>query len=126
MVDCLLAHAFVDDDGAFGNPVLVVIEPDGGGLPQDRRQALADRLGIPAVAFVRSAPARRTEIAIHGSYGLPIRFGGHPVLGTHSPFSTGGRCGSCTAGARSSAPPRPVTGWSNSVGGAWCGRRTRK
>ncbi|GCD40654.1 PhzF family phenazine biosynthesis protein [Streptomyces paromomycinus] len=82
MVDCLLAHAFVDDDGAFGNPVLVVIEPDGGGLPQERRQALADRLGIPAVAFVRSAPARRTEIAIHGSYGLPIRFGGHPVLGT--------------------------------------------
>ncbi|MGW7553629.1 PhzF family phenazine biosynthesis protein [Streptomyces rimosus] len=82
MVDCLLAHAFVDDNGEFGNPVLVVIEPDGGGLPQDRRQELADRLGIPAVAFVRSPPARRTSIAIHGSYGLPIRFGGHPVLGT--------------------------------------------
>ena len=82
MVECLLARAFVDDDGDFGNPVLVVAEPEDAALSGERRQELADRLGIPAVVFVQSPPGNRTTVSIHGSYGLPISFGGHPVLGT--------------------------------------------
>ncbi|HEX5568620.1 MAG TPA: PhzF family phenazine biosynthesis protein [Streptomyces sp.] len=88
MVDCALARAFVNPEGEFGNAALVILEPAGTSVDEGERQALADRLGIPATVFVRpsregdgGAPARR-EVRIHGAYGQPIRFGGHPLLAT--------------------------------------------
>ncbi|MDT0379347.1 PhzF family phenazine biosynthesis protein [Streptomyces sp. DSM 42041] len=79
MVACQLARAFVDADGAHGNPALVVVEPEHRRASEPERQALADALGIPAVVFVADEQGR---VHIHGSYGTPIRFGGHPLLAT--------------------------------------------
>ncbi|WNV84948.1 hypothetical protein [Umezawaea sp. Da 62-37] len=67
-------------DGAYGNPALVVMEPEHAAVTSEQRQALADRLGVPATVFVQD-PVRGL-VSIHGSYGQPIRFGGHPLLGT--------------------------------------------
>ncbi|MEV5711059.1 PhzF family phenazine biosynthesis protein [Actinoallomurus sp. NPDC052274] len=80
MTVCMLARAFVNAEGEYGNPALVVIEPDGASVTADERQALATRLGIPATVFVRDDA--RGVVAIHGSYGQAIRFGGHPLLAT--------------------------------------------
>ncbi|WP_431981507.1 PhzF family phenazine biosynthesis protein [Streptomyces qinglanensis] len=84
MVTCVLARAFVNGDGEFGNPALVVLEPGGVRLDGARRQALADELGVPATVFVPAAGSGsgRREVRIHGSYGQAIRFGGHPLLAT--------------------------------------------
>jgi predicted PhzF superfamily epimerase YddE/YHI9 len=80
MTVCLLAHAFVNAEGADGNPALVVVEPTGSTATKESRQDLATRLGIPAIVFVRDVA--RGMVSIHGSYGQEIQFGGHPLLAT--------------------------------------------
>ncbi|MBO2454438.1 PhzF family phenazine biosynthesis protein [Actinomadura barringtoniae] len=80
MTVALLAHAFVNVDGDFGNPALVIVEPEGSNASAEQRQELATALGIPATVFVRDAA--RGELSIHSNYGQEIRFGGHPLLGT--------------------------------------------
>lgn len=80
MVNCLLIRAFVNGEGAHGNPALVVLEPEGASATDGQRQELASRLGIPATVFVQDA--RRGLVSIHSSYGQTIRFGGHPLLAT--------------------------------------------
>ncbi|MGW7002434.1 PhzF family phenazine biosynthesis protein [Streptomyces sp. NPDC054933] len=80
MITCMLARAFVNADGAHGNPALVVVEPADTYVTGEERQALATRLGIPATVFVRD-PGRGL-VSIHSSYGQQIRFGGHPLLAT--------------------------------------------
>ncbi|ETK34950.1 PhzF family phenazine biosynthesis protein [Microbispora sp. ATCC PTA-5024] len=80
MTDCLLAHAFMNADGSFGNPALVVVEPEGVSVTREQRQALATRLGIPAVVFVQNLA--HGIVSIHGNYGQEIQFGGHPLLAT--------------------------------------------
>lgn len=77
---CMLARAFVNADGAYGNPTLVIIEPKGATPTSQQRQDLADDLAIPATVFVQDAAEGR--VSIHGNYGSPIRFGGHPSLAT--------------------------------------------
>jgi predicted PhzF superfamily epimerase YddE/YHI9 len=80
MTVALLAHAFVNADGEFGNPALVIVEPENADVSAEQRQALATALGIPATVFVRDAA--RGELSIHSNYGQEIRFGGHPLLAT--------------------------------------------
>jgi len=80
MTVALLAHAFVNADGDFGNPALVIAEPEGSGVTAEQRQDLATALGIPATVFVQDAA--RGELSIHSDYGQEIRFGGHPLLAT--------------------------------------------
>ena len=77
---CWLAHAFVNAEGAFGNPALVVVEPPGALVTAEQRQELAVRLGVPATVFVRDV--ERGIVGIYGSYDQEIRFGGHPLLAT--------------------------------------------
>jgi predicted PhzF superfamily epimerase YddE/YHI9 len=74
----MLARAFVNADGAHGNPALVIVEPEGATPTSQQRQDLADDLAIPATVFVQDAAEGR--VRIHGNYGSPIRFGGHPSL----------------------------------------------
>jgi predicted PhzF superfamily epimerase YddE/YHI9 len=76
----LLVRAFINADRTFGNPALVVVEPEGARVTAAQRQDLATRLGIPATVFVHD-PASGS-VSIHGSYGQEIRFGGHPLLAT--------------------------------------------
>lgn len=71
-----MVRAFVGPDGDFGNPALIVLEPDDP-TSAERRADLAVRLGVPAVVFVSGSTVR-----IYGSYGSEILFGGHPVLAT--------------------------------------------
>lgn len=76
-------RAFVGDDGAGGNPALVVQEAPGDDWQDADRLRVAVESGVPATVFVadgESAVARR--IRIFGSYGMPIAFGGHPTLAT--------------------------------------------
>ncbi|MGQ5639028.1 MULTISPECIES: PhzF family phenazine biosynthesis protein [unclassified Streptomyces] len=80
MTACWMVRAFVNAEGMFGNPALVVAEPDGASVTSAQRQELATRLGVPATVFVRDADQGR--ISIHSSYGQSIRFGGHPLLAT--------------------------------------------
>jgi predicted PhzF superfamily epimerase YddE/YHI9 len=74
----MLARAFVNADGAHGNPALVIIEPEGAMTTSQQRQNLADYLAIPATVFVQDTVEGR--VSIHSNYGSPIRFGGHPSL----------------------------------------------
>ncbi|MGI5417900.1 PhzF family phenazine biosynthesis protein [Actinomadura luteofluorescens] len=78
MTTCMLARAFVNAEGAHGNPALVVVEPEGATATSQQRQDLADDLAVPATVFVHDAAEGR--VSIHSNYGLPIRFGGHPSL----------------------------------------------
>ena len=71
-----MVRAFVGPEGDFGNPALIVLEPEDGASAEQRAD-LAVRLGVPAVVFVTG-----TKVKIYGSYGSEIRFGGHPVLAT--------------------------------------------
>lgn len=80
VVVCQLAQAFVNEDGAFGNPALVILEPPGTSVTAEQRRELAVRLGVPATVFVRDA--ERGIVGIYGSYDQEIRFGGHPLLAT--------------------------------------------
>jgi predicted PhzF superfamily epimerase YddE/YHI9 len=76
----MLARAFVNADGAHGNPALVIVEPEGVKTTSQQRQDLADDLAIPATVFVQGAVEGR--VGIHSTHGSPIRFGGHPSLAT--------------------------------------------
>ncbi|MWA07624.1 PhzF family phenazine biosynthesis protein [Actinomadura sp. LD22] len=80
MINCWYVRAFVDAEGAHGNPALVVVEPEGSSVTAVQRQELATRLGVPATVFVHDAATGR--VSIHGNYGQAIRFGGHPLLAT--------------------------------------------
>jgi predicted PhzF superfamily epimerase YddE/YHI9 len=72
-----MVRAFVGAGGDFGNPALVVLEPDGSTLVDVQRAESAIRLGVPAIVF-----AAGNTVRIYGSYGAEIAFGGHPVLAT--------------------------------------------
>jgi predicted PhzF superfamily epimerase YddE/YHI9 len=80
MINSWLVRAFVNAEGAHGNPALVIVEPEGNSVTAVQRQELATRLGVPATVFVQDATAGR--VSIHSNYGQSIRFGGHPLLAT--------------------------------------------
>lgn len=89
MVAAQLVRAFVNADRRFGNPALVVAEPEGARVTAAGRQELAGRLGVPATVFVHHGGEGR--VSIHGSYGQEIRFGGHPLLATVEALHRWGR-----------------------------------
>lgn len=69
---------FVGPDGRGGNPLGVIL--DGAAVPaEDRRQALAARLGFSETVFVDDAATGAIRIFTPGT---ELPFAGHPTVGT--------------------------------------------
>jgi len=83
-----LVRAFVSSNDGAGNPALVIQEDSGDPWDDRRRLHVAVESGVPATAFVD--PNQR-RVRIFGSYGLPIDFGGHPMLATVEALHAWGR-----------------------------------
>jgi predicted PhzF superfamily epimerase YddE/YHI9 len=73
---CVL-RVFVGPDGRGGNPLGVFL--DGAAIPEDRRQAVARRLGFSETVFVDD-PAEGAMRIFTPAAELP--FAGHPTVGT--------------------------------------------
>lgn len=70
-------RVFCDSYGDFGNPLGVFLE--GGGVPEERRQAVAAELGFSETVFVDDVATGRIRIFTPG---LELPFAGHPTVGT--------------------------------------------
>jgi predicted PhzF superfamily epimerase YddE/YHI9 len=70
-------RVFVNEDGEWGNPLGVFL--DGGGVPEDRRQAIAAELGFSETVYVDDRESGRIRIFTPG---LELPFAGHPTVGT--------------------------------------------
>jgi predicted PhzF superfamily epimerase YddE/YHI9 len=72
-----LLRVFLGADGAGGNPLGVVL--DGGGIPSERRQAIAAELGYSETVFVEDRAT--AELRIH-TPAVELALAGHPLVGT--------------------------------------------
>lgn len=77
MTDLHVLRVFTDADGAFGNPLGVVL--DGAAVKADDRLALARRLGFSETVFVDDASSGAVRIFTPGR---ELPFAGHPLVGT--------------------------------------------
>jgi predicted PhzF superfamily epimerase YddE/YHI9 len=70
-------RVFVNEDGAYGNPLGVFL--DGAAVPAERRQAIATELGFSETVFVDDR--RGGELRIF-TPATELPFAGHPLVGT--------------------------------------------
>jgi predicted PhzF superfamily epimerase YddE/YHI9 len=77
MTQLQVLRVFIGPDGRGGNPLGVFL--DGGAIPEERRQAVARRLGFSETVFVDDAPSGRIRIFTPGA---ELPFAGHPTVGT--------------------------------------------
>jgi len=70
-------RVFTGDGGRGGNPLGVFL--DGAAVPEERRQAVAQRLGFAETVFVDDA--ERGVVRIH-TPSVELPFAGHPLVGT--------------------------------------------
>jgi len=70
-------RVFTAADGAFGNALGVFL--DGGEVPGERRQAVAQELGFSETVFVDDVEAASCRIFTPG---MELSFAGHPMVGT--------------------------------------------
>ncbi|MEO8511724.1 MAG: PhzF family phenazine biosynthesis protein [Chloroflexota bacterium] len=77
MSDLHVLRVFTDANGAYGNPLGVVL--DGSSVEPDARQALARRLGFSETVFVDDASTGTVCIFTPGR---ELPFAGHPLVGT--------------------------------------------
>jgi predicted PhzF superfamily epimerase YddE/YHI9 len=76
MVQVQVLRVFIDEQGRYGNPLGVVLDPTG--LGQDDRQAIATRLGYSETVFVEDPVTARLQIFTPAS---ELPFAGHPLVG---------------------------------------------
>ncbi|HEY7131938.1 MAG TPA: PhzF family phenazine biosynthesis protein [Candidatus Limnocylindrales bacterium] len=72
-----VVRVFIGPDGRGGNPLGVFL--DGGVVPDDRRQAVAARLGFSETVFVDDRRTGRIRIFTPAA---ELPFAGHPTVGT--------------------------------------------
>lgn len=77
MVDLHVVRVFVGPGGSGGNALGVVL--DGPAVPEDRRLAIANRLGFSETVFVDDQPRGRLRIFTPAR---ELPFAGHPLVGT--------------------------------------------
>ncbi len=70
-------RVFCDEDGDWGNPLGVFL--DGGDIPADSRQAVAEELGYSETVFVDDTTSGECRIFTPGA---ELPFAGHPTVGT--------------------------------------------
>jgi predicted PhzF superfamily epimerase YddE/YHI9 len=70
-------RVFIGPDGRGGNPLGVFLA--GGAVPEERRQAVARRLGYSETVFVDDVASGRIRIFTPGA---ELPFAGHPTVGT--------------------------------------------
>ena len=69
-------RVFTTREGRHGNPLGVFL--DGGGIPGERRQAIAHELGFSETVFVDDTRAARLRVYTPA---LELPFAGHPMVG---------------------------------------------
>ncbi len=70
-------RVFCGEDGSHGNPLGVFL--DGGEVPEERRQGVAEELGFSETVFVDDRARGECRIFTPG---LELPFAGHPTVGT--------------------------------------------
>jgi predicted PhzF superfamily epimerase YddE/YHI9 len=70
-------RVFTAEDGSCGNPLGVFL--DGAGVPEGRRQAVAQELGFSETVFVDDLQTASCRIFTPG---VELPFAGHPTVGT--------------------------------------------